>query len=83
MREKEQIVENWLPRYTGVPLDGYWRTVERTGALHPTLQRRFVTDAQGSVAAHGDVKALDAVRLLQHDSLFGERHAGTYCAQTP
>ena len=23
MREKEQIVENWLPRYTGVPLDGF------------------------------------------------------------
>ena len=72
-----------LARAAGVPLDGYWRTVERTGALHPTLQKRFVTDAQGSVAAHGDVKALDAVRLLQHDSLFGERHAGTYCAQTP
>src|SRR3546814_9477370 len=23
MKEKEQIVENWLPRYTGVPLDGF------------------------------------------------------------
>lgn len=23
MKDKEQIVENWLPRYTGVPLDGF------------------------------------------------------------
>src|SRR5690606_17243871 len=23
MKEKDQIVENWLPRYTGVPLDGF------------------------------------------------------------
>ena len=23
MKEKEQIVDNWLPRYTGVPLDGF------------------------------------------------------------
>src|SRR3546814_17634324 len=23
MKEKEQIVENWLPRYTGVPLDQF------------------------------------------------------------
>src|SRR3546814_20302921 len=23
MKEKEQIVENWLPRYTGVPLAGF------------------------------------------------------------
>src|SRR3546814_6204110 len=23
MKEKEQIAENWLPRYTGVPLDGF------------------------------------------------------------
>ena len=72
-----------LARAAGVPLDGYWRTVERAGALHPTLQKRFVTDAQGGVAAHGDAKALGALRLLQHDSLFGARHAGTYCAQTP
>ena len=26
MKEKDQIVENWLPRYTGVPLD----------IMHPT-----------------------------------------------
>src|SRR5690606_555893 len=23
MKDKEQIVDNWLPRYTGVPLDGF------------------------------------------------------------
>ena len=23
MKDKEQIVANWLPRYTGVPLDGF------------------------------------------------------------
>ena len=23
MKDKDQIVDNWLPRYTGVPLDGF------------------------------------------------------------
>ena len=23
MKDKAQIVDNWLPRYTGVPLDGF------------------------------------------------------------
>src|SRR5688572_8988632 len=23
VKDKEQIVDNWLPRYTGVPLDGF------------------------------------------------------------
>src|SRR3546814_15536128 len=27
MKEKEQIVENWMPRYTGVPLDGFGKHI--------------------------------------------------------
>jgi hypothetical protein len=48
-----------LARHAGVPLDGYWRTVERVGT---------------------DARALDAVRLLQYDALFGARYAATHCA---
>ena len=70
-----------LARHAGVPLDGYWQTVERVGTLHPTIQKRFATRGDGSEIALADAKALDALRLLQHDALFGSRFAGTYCTQ--
>src|SRR3546814_1379037 len=31
MKEKEQIVENWLPRYTGVPLDQFGEHILQIG----------------------------------------------------
>src|SRR3546814_4711890 len=50
MKEKEQIVENWLPRYTGVPLEqfgehilltnfgGYLRSEEHTSELQSLMR---------------------------------------------
>ena len=37
MKDKEQIVDNWLPRYTGVPLDQFGEHILLTnfgGYLH-------------------------------------------------
>ena len=70
-----------LARTAGVPLDAYWQTVERIGAMHPTIQKRFATGIDGGKTSLEAAQELDALRLLQHDALFGSRYAATYCAK--
>ena len=40
MKEKEQIVENWLPRYTGVPLDQFGEHVLLTNSAATSATSR-------------------------------------------
>ena len=68
-----------LARAAGVPLDGYWRTIERVGERHPAVQKRFVTTADGKALPASDAPGTDVLRLLQYDALFGARHAAVHC----
>lgn len=79
-RAQATLIGPALARRAGVPLDGYWQTVERVGALHPTIQKRFVTTAAGAAVPLADERAIDPLRLLQYDALFGSRYAATHCA---
>src|SRR3546814_20036540 len=70
MKEKEQIVENWLPRYTGVPLDGFGEHILLTnfaGYLGPFAR---LTGAELAAADRPIPSATPAAHTL-HPSTMG------------
>lgn len=70
-----------LARRAGVPLDGYWRAVERAGAVHPSIQRRYATTADGGAVPLAQAEAVGPLRLLQYDALFGRQWAARHCGR--
>ena len=41
MKDKHEIVDNWLPRYTGVPLDGFGQHIP-VSYTHLTLPTKRI-----------------------------------------
>ena len=77
MKEKTQIVDNWLPRYTGVPLDGFTGQAARNLLEAENYKSKrfgeFYKAAASSAGCHDNYKD------VPFHTGFSHRKVGTNC----